>query len=681
MDYEVSINFKVEQSDLFRLSAILYRDDKYDLSKKTTLTKIVESVFLDENSYKTVYEVIKIISNKYALMVEEGELLLVLKDTKKFIAYENKFKLDSRRIDCLINDLKDKHIDDYIEEYLQKVDSKNFNEDSELIKKFIYNMFVANLSTYRMLINTNYSEIKVDSQNYDKHDVEIINGFLNDEKVQKERIIFKIASLSLEYCMFAMKVGSYKDNLLKNKIFYLDTNVLYRAIGLNGVERKELTLIFLERCKNFGIKFKVFRETDEEFQETIEYHSQKFVNTKTNIYIHRDIYKDYSSDELYQFFLDWANGRSSVSKNEFKSFVFSEYKILLERFNINLDYDNYGKFLERHEIDIDLIKERIGNEKRLKNNGLRLDLILNYDASMISNIIGLRLKFNHRTDNLFSNRYFLISTDQNLIRAIPAVTSYKHSLVMLPSIWMVVILRYIGRTEDDFKSFTSFISLRNNENAVSSEETIRFILSGIAQVSNDLDTQRYYAHEYINSDILDIIKNNLHDNEEIMTKVVQHMERDLGAKNNRLLDENKTLVCSNQSKDIMIEEQDATIKKLRQRNEQYAQKEIEHWSRWGYLGIIIVFISVAWIALHWIYLDKSFNIYALVSKYIALMPETSKNFFYMCDYASSIAFMTIGGKLAINRLYKNSKRYKQELERIRAAIDKENTEQSVKAEV
>ena len=89
MDYEVSINFKVEQSDLFRLSAILYRDDKYDLSKKTTLTKIVESVFLDENSYKTVYEVIKIISNKYALLVEEGELLLVLMDTKKFIAYEN----------------------------------------------------------------------------------------------------------------------------------------------------------------------------------------------------------------------------------------------------------------------------------------------------------------------------------------------------------------------------------------------------------------------------------------------------------------------------------------------------------------------------------------------------------------------------------------------------------------
>ena len=60
---------------------------------------------------------------------------------------------------------------------------------------------------------------------------------------------------------------------------------------------------------------------------------------------------------------------------------------------------------------------------------------------------------------------------------------------MLPSQWLSIILRFLNRTNDDYKSFVNFLNLRSNEQAISGEK-LQIILAGISEITADVETQR-----------------------------------------------------------------------------------------------------------------------------------------------------------------------------------------------
>lgn len=72
---------------------------------------------------------------------------------------------------------------------------------------------------------------------------------------------------------------------------------------------------------------------------------------------------------------------------------------------------------------------------------------------------GLRKK--DKNINLWTTNEFFISADQNLI----GWSLEKDSgipLVVLPSIWLTIMLRFSGRTANDYKAFCSFLELRTH---------------------------------------------------------------------------------------------------------------------------------------------------------------------------------------------------------------------------
>ena len=62
----------------------------------------------------------------------------------------------------------------------------------------------------------------------------------------------------------------------------------------------------------------------------------------------------------------------------------------------------------------------------------------------------------------FSTSTYMISADQSFIAF---ATDYVDGvqIVVLPSVWLTIMLRFCGRTEDDYKAFVSFMRIRNNE--------------------------------------------------------------------------------------------------------------------------------------------------------------------------------------------------------------------------
>ena len=124
-------------------------------------------------------------------------------------------------------------------------------------------------------------DFSIDLKNYNEEEKRIINDFLNFDDENKDKAIFDIVSLSLEYCILTGDSKQVYVQGIRNKVFYLDSNIIYRAIGINGESRKELTLRFLEKCISNNIKLAISKYSEKEFKDSIEYHQKIGISTET----------------------------------------------------------------------------------------------------------------------------------------------------------------------------------------------------------------------------------------------------------------------------------------------------------------------------------------------------------------------------------------------------------------
>lgn len=106
------------------------------------------------------------------------------------------------------------------------------------------------------------------------------------------------------------------------------------------------------------------------------------------------------------------------------------------------------------------------------------------------NVLWVELKRLPNQISVFSAKHFLLSSDKGL-RCWDVVRNDGNSprIVIHPSEWLSLILRYSHRTADDFKSFISFLTLRNNEAPMSNEE-LNIAISAIAEIAEDIDIQQ-----------------------------------------------------------------------------------------------------------------------------------------------------------------------------------------------
>ena len=92
------------------------------------------------------------------------------------------------------------------------------------------------------------------------------------------------------------------------KTFYLDTNVIFRALGINGVRRQELVRMFLRKCQSTGQGLRISPFTNSEFRESIDFHLthiQEYGNVNPQLFV------EYSAQEdIYNFF---SNGSLTIT--------------------------------------------------------------------------------------------------------------------------------------------------------------------------------------------------------------------------------------------------------------------------------------------------------------------------------------------------------------------------------
>lgn len=485
---------------LFRMSAVLYaRNNSNIISTKQIIRKVVEDALFQNSASEAMSlpSLIQYIIDNHALTFSEEEISSIIYDEKfsdVFDSYiENdclQISLKQKRRVVLQSNANMKNLHDFVVEFvkIEELDETKI----EVFYKFLYGVFTTNLEGYKQLLKEKIL-IKANDDSFSDEDKVIINKFLDWDNHEKNVAIYNLASYALEYCLLTNQQGMSLDvNILKNKYLYLDANILFRAIGINGDDRRLRTEQFLSQFSKVQQKLYITKETDHEFKETLDYYTEKIKRSTTpTVKVNPKVYVEtVNIDGFYKCYYKWRINRSDTSIDTFKVFLLAKYDDLLKRFKIEIDtikpYDE--------EKQLDCIKEYASSIRTYNEDK-------SYSAAEIDarNIIWIENRRNGQNDDLYQVKHFLVSSDQHLRRWDYNRNSNDIPIVMLPSQWLSLILRYMERTDNDYKSFVYFLNMKVTH-SVLSEEQLLYVIEGISEIVTDVTQQSNLVKTFIKED-------------------------------------------------------------------------------------------------------------------------------------------------------------------------------------
>ena len=494
-------------AQLFRLAAVLYADNNYEVAPRTILKKILESALLtQENKPITLHNLIDLISNNYNLVLDEEEVRSIIeKEGENFLVNNKKEEqlicLSQKRKHVIESKVSKKNIEYFIGEFVDSFHSITDGvEYKEVIYRFLYELLNSNIGSFRKLLDNRSTVeelINIETHTYSLDERKIINEFLAWDNNDKNKAIFDIASYGLEYCMISNNGSGSQLHLsnLKNKVFYLDTNVVFRALGINGKNRQQRTITFLNKFIQSESTLVISKFTEIEFKDTIAFYLDKLKRVPITRKISPDIFREKyfnSFSDFYDFYYKWRVGRYNDTLELFEGYIISLYEDFKSMYKVKTDYKI--PFDEKDAKIIKEIKELTGGISSFKeNNGIKHQL--NGDFIDAQNIYLVENKRNGKAANIFEAKEFVVSTDQALRRW----DYYRNNItpiVILPSQWLSIILRYVNRSNDDFKSFVSFLNLPITDSPIDNGK-LHIILAGISEMTEDFGQQRFIVQSLI----------------------------------------------------------------------------------------------------------------------------------------------------------------------------------------
>lgn len=490
-----------EERNLFRLAAVLYADDNYNISNAQLHKKILENALFEMKTtdWVEVPVIGEFIQSTYKLVFTDDEIWRTASNPKFvdsiFRIFDDgsskKISLSPERIETLNRRVSLPTIFSYISEFA-KINHLDEKAAQDLISNFLYSVFTQNVENFkRLLDNKSLSAIATNGLGaLCDEDKKIINSFLNWENEDKNKAIFRIASYALEYCMLTNDKNTSIDlESLRNKKFYLDTNIIYRVLGINGDLRKNRTISLLRKFNEINEILFISKVTDEEFKSSINYHIAQIERHETPA-ISAKVYLDETIDngEFYRFYQQWRVNRPSSSISLFKSYLLAEYEAFQKTFKIGID--SFAPYDDSE----DSISQRLDDYKKTitKFKPLAYGSKIKHDAK---NVLWIESLSQGIPQNIYDTKAFLLSSDHRLQQ-----WDYSRSaavpVVLLPSQWLSIVLRFMERTNDDYYSFVSFLNLPIQERLLN-EEQLFAILSGIGQITSDSEQQRNILKHFI----------------------------------------------------------------------------------------------------------------------------------------------------------------------------------------
>lgn len=456
---------KMNQETLLRLAISL--DDRSAETVEKYICKLVENIlFFDKTKALRATDIVKILEDDYGLQFSalEIENAIQKKSRQDITKSGNVYQLSVRKENALRSlDNPQNILMSYINQYVKQLeDTINPTDLFDLIIRYIYYCFNSSYSNFLYIIQSRAESVAgFEATN---EEIALINGFLIWDSADKDAFLYSIITISYEYCMLTVK----KDTLLSKKIFkgkrfVLDANIIFRLAGINNEERKAVTKTFVDKCREVGIELCYTTDTLNEIYRVIEKQIM-FIRTLTlgqqpidNYYVNK-LNHGYEQNPFYIMYYNW----SCEKQNDYKDFItFQRYlqRLIREVLTDLNAIDVSGVFFSSHReeyssrcVSLQSYKQQKKPNKSVPDEAIKTD---------INNIYYVLSQRNKDNKNLWQTKEFLVTADQILTQWAKNEFSGV-PLVVIPSVWLSIILRFSGRSSEDYSAYCQFLTLRQH---------------------------------------------------------------------------------------------------------------------------------------------------------------------------------------------------------------------------
>ena len=561
----------MNNKNITRTAAIIYSEESSAIKSTTVQRKIIEALFVEnENKELNIDQIIDELKNSLNMDFDKEEVEKIINDkhSKFDTRYCNKeknnfIKLENNRLKTLNEREQKNSIFPHIEKFITEIYDGILSSEKidEILHKYLYELLNKNISVFHKIAKpTNKTEnLFIDPNIFALEEREAINSFLEWDNLGKNKSICALISYSLEYAVITNnhESSSIFLNSISKKTFFLDNNVLYRAIGLNGKDRQNRILTFLSKCKSAGQEFKLSKYSEQEFKATIK-HNIKLLQKVPFRRINHNLFSKYSVDpSIYEYYHKWKVDRVTYGFELFETHILNELDSFKSKFKIQTLYKI--PFDEKGKTDLKTIadyQEEIGS---VKGGGYEQSFY--FDAINIYLIEKLR---NNNNNTITDTKFFFVSTDQKLRNWDFSRTDLQ-PIALIPSQWMAVLLKYFSRTENDYSSFISFLKLKTNQPIIS-EGNLQSVLSGISEITEDFKRQETILEKMVELKFEGIL-NGDNSSETVYKNTIDFVAREfeeeiVELKDNKNKNEDEFKLKTIQFKEDLLNEKQLTITDL-----------------------------------------------------------------------------------------------------------------------
>ena len=450
-----------------RLAMVLQNKAPSTLDKY--IQKLTENILLDFQNGLSLFEIEKELNEQFNLSFTTTEIKNALnRKTNKTVQNngEKYYISEKTRADLLqretIAETMKKHVISFKQQYPECTSSVETIEKALL--SYLYFCFNSNVNNLLMLLNRTEKSIQF-SDDFSNEDIKIIEVFIEWDNNEKNEFIYKTVAICYEYCMLTVK----NDNLLSKQLFsgkrfYLDSNIVFRLAGINKEEKNHITSNFVEHCRKVGIKLCCTMITYEEIYRVIRSQIAYIKGITKDAppvspEVLSEINPSFYVNDFYKLYFDW----SQKKENHYLDYQ-SFYELLLEIIREALEKVEIIPIRENIKNNGNNLQKLSSDLREFKNERITWKNVSKVSTDTdVTNILEIVSKREKNQDSIWQTNDFIVSADQNLI----AWTVERFSgipIVVLPSVWLSIILRFTGRSSDDYNSFCLFLTQRENRN-------------------------------------------------------------------------------------------------------------------------------------------------------------------------------------------------------------------------
>lgn len=631
------------QKDIFRLAAAIYSESNDVVSDAEIQLQIIKCMFVATgNDYLIKSEIISKLLEIYKYHISEDEVDDILRKTKGVFQAITK---DDEKAVCLTQsayseceEAQKNNIDSFIDAFITKKEITNPEKCKRATHVYLYELTTTNINSYRVLLagkdGTQFSssELSVDVSCLSDVEKQLVHDFLAWDNIAKNAALGNLVYCCLEYCLLIN--GDSPNSLLKGFIrrreIYLDTNVIFRALGINGVSRQNVVTTFLRKCKQAKLKLLISHSTRTEFFDTIGYYvSQMEHYPRGDIYF--GAYEEIADYSIFAFYESWRQEHAQMSLKYFVTHIKSLYLKLIKDFGIEDDVKIPGTIY--HSGEFKNVRNSYSASIKSVKQGIKADYLADdyhysnrdsHDATVVRYIELLREKSADKDIFLASSDRALRLWDMNRLDG-------EYPVVVYPSQLFLILLKTCGRSDNDYDSFVSFINIRPSSKRVSPENA-HIILSGISSITEDISAQVHLVEAVFSDDFQNVIKNSTSDMDlyEKVQRISQnYLDEELCKKEATIVAlqedvsrygiEGKALQDKIDEKDAALTESNRTIQRKDEEIKKKQDRILSHAERKAQpkyiaktyvipvLLVLLVLTFVLFILLQFIYKDEKWN--------------------------------------------------------------------------